>query len=56
MCPYLIEIGPLRIASFGTMVALAFLTGFYVLKKELERKGLDPELASSLVTARTAQR
>ena len=51
MCPYLIEIGSLRIASFGTMVALAFLTGFYVLKKELERKGLDSELASSLVTA-----
>ena len=51
MCPYLIEIGSLKIASFGTMVALAFLTGFYVLKKELERKGMDPELASPLVTA-----
>lgn len=51
MYPYLVEIGPLKIASYGTMVALAFLTSFYVLKKELERKGMDAELASSLITA-----
>lgn len=51
MYPYLIEIGPLRIASYGTMVALAFLTSYYVLKKELERRGMDAELASSLITA-----
>jgi hypothetical protein len=25
MYPYLVEIGPLKIASYGTMVALAFL-------------------------------
>jgi phosphatidylglycerol---prolipoprotein diacylglyceryl transferase len=51
VCPYIVEIGPLKIASYGTMVALAFLAGFHVLKKELERKGMGEELASSLVTA-----
>ena len=50
MYPYLVEIGPLTIASYGTMVALGFLTGLHVLNKELERKGLDPALGSRLST------
>jgi phosphatidylglycerol:prolipoprotein diacylglycerol transferase len=33
------------------MVALGFLAALFLLNKELRRKGLDPELGSSLVTA-----
>ncbi len=51
MYPYLLEIGPITIASFGTMVALGFLAALFVLRKELRRKGLDGDLASSIITA-----
>ena len=51
MYPYLLKIGPITIASFGLMVALGFLTALFFLKKELGRKGIDPELGSSLITA-----
>jgi phosphatidylglycerol:prolipoprotein diacylglycerol transferase len=50
MYPYLAEIGPLTIGSFGVMVALAFLSALLVLKAEFRRRGLEPELAESLVT------
>ena len=51
MYPYLFEIGPFTIASFGTMVALGFLSALLVLKKELVRKGIDGDLAGSIITA-----
>jgi len=51
MYPYLLKIGPLTIASFGVMAALGFLAAFFFLKKELGRKGIDPELGSSIITA-----
>ena len=51
MYPVLLEFGPITIHSFGAMVALAFLAGLYVIKKELQRRGIDPELGSSVVTA-----
>ena len=51
MYPYLLEIGPLTIASFGTMVAIGFLTAMLILKKDFARKGIDPEMGSSLITA-----
>lgn len=47
----MLKIGPFTIASFGLMVALGFLTALFFLKKELERKGIDPELGSSIITA-----
>ena len=50
MYPYLLEIGPITIASFGAMVALGFLAALYVLNRDLKRKGLDEELGSTLVT------
>jgi len=37
------------ITSFGVMMLLAFLTGGYILKSELGRKGHDPELAWDLL-------
>jgi prolipoprotein diacylglyceryltransferase len=48
MYPDLIEIGGLRIASFGLFLALAFLTGGVVLARELDRKGENPETAWTL--------
>ncbi len=49
MYPILFEIGPIRIASFGLMMLLGFLTGRYLLKRELIRKGFDPDLTDSIV-------
>lgn len=49
MHPDLIEIGGLRIAWFGVLMALAFLAGGVVLTRELRRKGENSEAAWSLV-------
>lgn len=49
MYPVILHIGPLTIYSYGLMMAIAFLTAAYLGGKELTRKGLDGELASSLV-------
>jgi phosphatidylglycerol:prolipoprotein diacylglycerol transferase len=49
MHPIILQLGPLTIYSFGLMMALAFLAAAYLLGKELERKGYDSEIASSLV-------
>lgn len=50
MYPYLAEIGPLTIGSFGVMVALAFLAALLVLKAEFLRQGIEADLAESLIT------
>ena len=47
--PIIVSFGPITVYSFGVMLALAFLTAGNVLGKELGRRGMDPELASSLV-------
>jgi len=47
--PVIFSIGPLTVYSFGVMLAIAFLTAAHVVQRELARKGLDPELASSFV-------
>lgn len=49
MYPVLFSFGPFTIYSYGTMMAVAFLTAGYLTSKELGRKGLNAELASSLV-------
>jgi phosphatidylglycerol:prolipoprotein diacylglycerol transferase len=49
MYPVLFRIGDFAITSFGVMMALAFLTGGWILSKELQRKGDNPELAWELV-------
>jgi len=47
--PVIFSIGPLTVYSFGVMLAIAFLVSGNVVQRELQRKGLDPELASSFV-------
>jgi phosphatidylglycerol:prolipoprotein diacylglycerol transferase len=37
------------ISTFGVMMAIAFLTGFWITAKRMEEEGLDPELASTLL-------
>jgi prolipoprotein diacylglyceryltransferase len=49
--PFLLEIGPLRIPSFGVMVTTGFLVSLFVLRRELIRKSFDPALAESLAVA-----
>jgi phosphatidylglycerol:prolipoprotein diacylglycerol transferase len=48
--PYWLEIGTFRLPTFGPMVVLGFLAGHYLIKRDLDRRGIDPELATSLVT------
>lgn len=47
--PVIFSIGPVTIYSFGVMLALAFLAAGHVVGRELERKGMDPDLSSSFV-------
>jgi phosphatidylglycerol:prolipoprotein diacylglycerol transferase len=49
MYPVIFTIGPITVYSYGAMMALAFLVAGYLVGKELERKGLDPAVASSIV-------
>ena len=49
MYPVIVRLGPITIYSYGLMMALAFLTAGYLTGKEMDRKGLKGELASSMV-------
>ena len=49
MYPVLFRIGPLTIYGYGLMMAIAFLAAAYLTGKELDRKGFNGELASTLV-------
>ncbi|MBI3799751.1 MAG: prolipoprotein diacylglyceryl transferase [Deltaproteobacteria bacterium] len=49
MYPVLLHVGPITIYSYGVMMALGFLAAGWVLSKELERQGKDPNFASTLV-------
>ncbi|MBU0758810.1 MAG: prolipoprotein diacylglyceryl transferase [Candidatus Omnitrophica bacterium] len=49
MHPIVAELGPFRIYSYGIMVAIAFIIGIYLAKKEALRKGLAPEVIYDLV-------
>ncbi len=49
MYPVLLQFGPITIYSYGLMMAIAFMTAAYLTAKELTRKGMDGELASTMV-------
>jgi phosphatidylglycerol:prolipoprotein diacylglycerol transferase len=42
-------LGTVTITSFGVMMALSFLTGFWIVRIELLRKGMDEELAGDVL-------
>jgi len=50
MVPVLLELGPLKLYSFGAMLALAFLGAGAVMEGGLERRGLDRDHVGPIVT------
>jgi phosphatidylglycerol:prolipoprotein diacylglycerol transferase len=42
-------LGTITITSFGVMMALSFLTGFWIVRLELKRKGMDEDLAGDVL-------
>ena len=60
MYPTIIDFGPVQIGpisfplgirSYGLMLALAFITGMLMLRRELVRKKLEPQVADSIILA-----
>jgi phosphatidylglycerol:prolipoprotein diacylglycerol transferase len=51
MIPELFKIGPLTINSFGVMAMLAFLIPTLLLRKEVKRHSLNPDLANGIAIA-----
>ena len=49
MIPILFKIGPLKVGSYGVMVAIAFLTCIWLLRKELTRKNFSPDWANNII-------
>jgi len=49
MYPHLLEIGPFSLRTYGLMVALGFLVGYGVARREFERHGLMVELVDKVV-------
>jgi len=47
--PVFLHLGPLTIYSYGTMMAIAFLVGGWLTGKEMDRRGMPGEVASSIV-------
>ena len=51
MYPILFQFGPITVYSFGALMALAALVAVWVIHAELKRRGINPDLASTLVFA-----
>lgn len=51
MYPTLIRIGSFEITTFGLMMFIAFIVSGWVLARQLEREGIDDDVASSMVMA-----
>jgi phosphatidylglycerol---prolipoprotein diacylglyceryl transferase len=47
--PELIKIGNFTISSFGVFIAIAFMTALYFARKEMAKRGLDPDIAYDMV-------
>jgi phosphatidylglycerol:prolipoprotein diacylglycerol transferase len=49
MYPVLLEIGPIKIYSFGFMLVVAFYSTYFLLNHDLKRLGHDEKLASDMI-------
>ena len=49
MSPILFEFGPIRIATYGVMLAVGFLCGLWILRREFGYRNLDRDLADRIV-------
>ena len=48
MYPELFKIGPFTVYSYGLMLGIAFIVASYILTKEIERRKLNPNLATEI--------
>lgn len=48
MLPRIVQIGPFSINSYGLMMAMGFIVTSILLRRDLERKGHNPDLANSI--------
>lgn len=48
MLPVLFEIGPLKIHSYGLMIAVGFLAAVYFVRRDAVRRGYDPNVFSDM--------
>jgi len=44
MYPTLIELGPVPIHAYGFMMAMAFITGMYLLRRQASKEGINPDI------------
>lgn len=49
MWPVILQLGPLTIYSYGTMMAIAFLVAGWLTGREMDRRGMNGDVASSMV-------
>ena len=49
MFPVILEIGPIKIYSFGLMLVTAFYTCYFLLHSEMKRLNYDTEIASDII-------
>ena len=54
MHPILIELGPLRIYSYGFMLAMSFFAGILLAGRRAERRGVPREIIQDLSVARSS--
>ena len=48
MHPVIVKFGPLTIYSYGLMIAIAYLLGIYIARKDAARRDIKPELVYDL--------
>src|SRR4030067_1738542 len=48
MYPELFKIGPFTVYSYGLMLGIAFIVASYILTKEVERRKMDPNIATEV--------
>ncbi|MEI7811145.1 MAG: prolipoprotein diacylglyceryl transferase [Ignavibacteria bacterium] len=48
MIPRLFQIGPFTVYSYGLMLGIAFIVASFILTKELERRKMDPDIATGV--------
>lgn len=51
MFPYVLNYGPIKIGSYGVMLAISFLLSNVLMRKELVRKGIDPQFGEKILMA-----
>src|SRR3989339_1062637 len=48
MYPELFKIGPFTVYSYGLMLGIAFIVASYILTKEVERRKMNPNIATEV--------